>query len=378
MSDTIKKTTPYSYPEQPLHSPDEATKNFSSLEEDMRRMQMEFLHQLDSSYIKTVSMTELYENVFYSCPPIIDGLLYPGTYLFVGAPKLGKSFLMEQLAYHVSTGIPLWDYPIRKGTVLYLALEDDYRRLQTRLYRMFGTESTDNLFFSVSSKQLGNGLTEQLKGFIAEHRNTNLIIIDTLQKVREVGGENFSYANDYEIISQLKQFADENKICLLLVHHTRKQKSDDNFDMISGTNGLLGAADGAFLLHKEKRTSNIAILEISGRDQQDQKLHLIRNTETLAWELEKAETELWKSPPEPILEKIAKMLGSDEPMWQGSPTELADRLCPDMNPNAMTRKLNVNAGRLYNEYAIRYENCRTHNGRVIKLMLDTMQNRVDA
>lgn len=352
--------------------------DFSSLEENIHRMQMEFLQQLDSSYIKTISMTELYENVFISNPPIIDGLLYPGTYLFVGAPKLGKSFFMIQLAYHVSTGTPLWKYNVRKGTVLYLALEDNYSRLQTRLYRMFGSESTDNMHLSTVSKQLGNGLIEQLNRFINDHKDTNLIIIDTLQKVREIGGEKFSYANDYEIISQLKRFADNNKICLMLVHHTRKQKSDDNFDMISGTNGLLGAADGAFLLHKEKRTSNSAVLEISGRDQQDQKLHLIRNTESLAWELENAETELWSVPPEPILEKISSLVNNESPIWQGSPTELADKLSLDMNPNAMTRKLNVNAGRLYNEYNIRYENCRTHNGRVIKLMRETVKNRVDA
>ena len=32
---------------------------------------------------------------------------------------------------------------------------------------------------------------------------------------------------------------------MLIVHHTRKLQSEDCFDMISGTNGLLGAADGA-------------------------------------------------------------------------------------------------------------------------------------
>lgn len=53
---------------------------------------------------------------------------------------------------------------------------------------------------------------------------------------------------------------------MLLVHHTRKQQADDSFDRISGTNGLLGAADGAFILEKEKRTSNTASLEVSGRD----------------------------------------------------------------------------------------------------------------
>ena len=104
------------------------------------------------AYLHTVSMNDLYQNIYQSRPPVIDGLLYPGTYLFAGAPKVGKSFLMAQLAYHVSMGLPLWGYPVHKGTVLYLALEDDHRRLQGRLYRMFGTEGTDNLLFAVYAK----------------------------------------------------------------------------------------------------------------------------------------------------------------------------------------------------------------------------------
>lgn len=309
-------------------------------------MQRELILSLDPLYLKTISMSELYDTVYQSKPPLIDGLLYPGTYIFAGAPKLGKSFLMAQLAYHISTGMPLWNYTVRKGTVLYLALEDDYQRLQERLYRMFGTESTEYLYFSVSAGQLGNGLDEQLTRFIAEHPDTKLIIIDTLQKVREVGGDNYSYANDYEIITRLKKFADSYEICLLLVHHTRKQNSDDKFDMISGTNGLLGAADGGFILRKEKRTSNAATLEVSGRDQPDQKIYLNRNPETLVWELEKTETELWKQPPDPLLENIADKIARGNSEWQGTPTELVEFLGADMKANALTMKLNIIAVRL--------------------------------
>ncbi len=140
--------------------------NIKSFEELQREMQL----RSDPSYLQTISMNELFDTQYRSKQPLIDGLLYPGTYIFAGSPKLGKSFLMAQLAYHVSTGTPLWNYPTRKGTVLYLALEDDYRRLQERLYRMFGTESTDNLYFSVSASQLGNGLDEQLARFVAEHK----------------------------------------------------------------------------------------------------------------------------------------------------------------------------------------------------------------
>ena len=168
----------------------------------------EYLEQMlrmsEPSYLPTMTMNQIYETVYESRRPIIENLLYPGAYLFVGAPKVGKSFFMAQLAYHVSVGLPLWDYKTHPGTVLYLALEDDYRRIQERLYRMFGVDGTDNLHFATFAKSLATGLFEQLKRFVKEHPGTNLIIIDTLQKIREVNNDRYSYANDYEIIGQLK------------------------------------------------------------------------------------------------------------------------------------------------------------------------------
>ena len=348
------------YPEDIITEDDENSNTF----DDFR---LEMIRAMDPSYLKTVSMSELYDTVFQSKPPLVEGLLYPGTYIFAGAPKLGKSFLMAQLAYHLSTGTPLWNYPVRKGSVLYLALEDDYRRLQERLYRMFGTQISDNLHFSVSANQIGKGLDEQLQGFINAHPDTNLIIIDTLQKVREMGGDNYSYASDYEIIARIKRFTDQYGVCVLLVHHTRKQNADDKFEMISGTTGLLGSADGGFILQKEKRTSNNATLEVSGRDQPDQKFHLSRNPQTLLWELETAETELWKEPPEPLLEKVAEFITADNVVWCGTPTELVEVLGVDMKANTLSMKLNINAGRLFNEYGIYYENKRCHDGRKVRL-----------
>lgn len=304
--------------------------------------------------------------------PIVDGLLYGGTYLFVGAPKVGKSFFMGQLAYHVAMGLPLWEYKVHQGTVLYLALEDDYARLQHRLSRMFGVEEAASLYFATQAKTLSEGLDQQLEHFIREHPDVRLIIIDTLQKVREVGGDRYSYASDYEIVTKLKAFSDKYGICLLVVHHTRKMEAEDSFDMISGTNGLLGAADGAFILQKKKRTDNTAILDVVGRDQPDQELTLEFNRERCLWMFQKAETELWKQPPDPLLEAVSRLLSQDAPEWNGSPTELLAKL-PDVGvqANVLTRKLNVSADRLYNDYGIRYESKRTHEGRSVSLKLET-------
>lgn len=251
--------------------------------------------------LKTISMTELYDTVYPPRRPIVDNLLYSGTYLFVGAPKIGKSFFMAQLAYTVATGLILWEYEVHQGTVLYLALEDDYARLQRRLSRMFGVEETDNLYFATQAKSVVGGLDEQLEEFVKAHPTVRLIIIDTLQKVREVSGECYSYASDYEIVTRLKKFSDSHGICLLVVHHTRKMEAGDSFDMISGTNGLLGAADGAFIMQKKRRTDNIATLDVVGRDQPDQELTLEFDRERCVWNFQGAETQLWKQPPDPGL-----------------------------------------------------------------------------
>jgi hypothetical protein len=83
------------------------------------------------------------------------------------------------------------------------------------------------------------------------------------------------------------------------------------------------------------------------------------------------ETELWIEPPDPLLEAIAKVVTLDSPEWSGSASELATIISRlDIQPNVMTRRLNVNADRLWNEYNIRIDTARTHAGRIVKLTLD--------
>ena len=158
---------------------------------------------------------------------------------------------------------------------------------------------------------------------------------------------------------------------MLIVHHTRKEKAEDIFDMISGTNGLLGAADGAFALTKEKRTSNNATLDIVGRDQPDMKIKLVRDTKRLVWNFEEAETELWEEPPDPLLEKISEVVSSGGNCWNGTASELCEKLGSDMKPNVLSLKLSINSGRLLRDYGIHYKASRTHGGRKISLWKDT-------
>ena len=358
----VRQPNPNQLTESITDSPVESNENFDELKKKLRRMQ-------DPAYLPTVTMTELYDTVYVSKPPVIDGLIQNGTYIFAGAPKVGKSFLMAQLAYHVATGKPLWGYEVHQGTVLYLALEDGHERLQKRMYRMFGVEDVSKLHFAISAKQLGNGLDAQLEKFVREHPDTRLIIIDTLQKVRELSGEAYSYRDDYQIIGQLKQLADKFRLCLLIVHHTRKSPANDEFDRISGTTGIYGCADGAFVLSKEHCTDSTATLSISGRDQPDQRIHLVRDEATLQWNFDHADTELHKEPPDPLLESVAALVTAERPTWQGSATELIAATGFEIQPNALAKRLNVNAAKLLCDYGIRYTNAHTKTGSRITLTL---------
>ena len=341
---------------------------FSDCEENSANIDQIIQRMNDPSFMPVVSMEDIYGMVFSPKEWIIKGILRSGLYILAGAPKVGKSFLVGQIAYHVSTGRPLWGYPVHRSPVLYMALEDDHQRLQERMFRMFGVESTKDLYFSISAKNLREGLEEQITGFVKDHPGTRLIIIDTLKKIRPGDDDTYSYARDYADMTQLKKIADDNGICLLLVHHTRKKEDEsDAFNTVSGTNGLTGAADGSFIFAKKRRTDSDAVLQFTGRDLQDQIFYLTKNRETLTWELARVEVEDFTPPPAPVLIAVAQIVTADTPQWSGSPTELAEALSEDISPIALTKHLNVNAGRLQKDYSIQYRRKTLHEGRRIFL-----------
>ena len=350
------------------HSTAKFNDEFSDYEEKSANIDQIIQRMNDPGFMPVVSMEDIYGMVFSPKEWIIKGILRSGLYILAGAPKVGKSFLVGQIAYHVSTGRPLWGYPVHRSPVLYMALEDDHQRLQERMFRMFGVESTKDLYFSISAKNLREGLEEQIAGFVKDHPGTRLIIIDTLKKIRPGDDDTYSYARDYADITQLKKIADDNGICLLLVHHTRKKEDEsDAFNTVSGTNGLTGAADGSFIFAKKRRTDSDAVLQFTGRDLQDQIFYLSKNRETLTWELDRVEVEDFTAPPDPVLIAVSQIVTADTPQWSGSPTELAEALSENISPIALTKHLNVNAGRLQKDYSIQYRRKTLHEGRRIFL-----------
>ena len=324
--------------------------------------------------IQAMTMPELMETRFRVRPAVIDGLPPAGTYLLAGAPKIGKSFLVLQMAYQVSMGEPFLGFSSRQGTVLYLALEDTYERLQKRLAQMTEQDS-ERLILSVFSETLDEGLIERLTDFWSEHADTVLIIIDTLQRVRGRTPDGGSYAADYDTLAGLKEFSDTYGVTVLVVHHTRKEGAEDVFNTISGTNGLMGAADGALILYKDKRITSDAVLEAVGRDQQQLRLHISFDAAHLHWELVEVETERLKEPLNPLIELVSRLVNEGSPSWSGTATELAQCLSEmdssrSFTPNWIVRTLNVQQDTLLRKYDIHYVSHRTKEGKALSLRWD--------
>lgn len=213
----------------------------------------------------------------------IDTLLPKGIAILGGAPKIGKSWMVLDIALHVAKGEPIWNLQTTRGAVLYLALEDTQARLRERIDRLTD-DATNNIFFATAARTIANGLCEEIQNFIGEHPDTTLIIIDTFQIVRN-NNIDTSYANDYDELRRLKALADKNNITILLVHHLRKQGDRDPLNKLSGTTGISGSADAVFVLDVSKRNARGATLFCTGRDIETRELELTMNKESCAWEL---------------------------------------------------------------------------------------------
>ena len=178
----------------------------------------------------TRSCEEIMTPVYKPIEFVIDGLLAQGLYILAGAPKVGKSWLALDMCLSIAKGESVLGQKTLQGTALYLCLEDSYVRIQNRLYEITDVP-TENLYFSVMSESIGNGLEEQIESFKIEHCGLKIVFIDTLQMVR--GSTDSSYGSDYKDLSVLKALADKLEITVIVVHHTRKCKDSDPFNMIS-------------------------------------------------------------------------------------------------------------------------------------------------
>ena len=269
-------------------------------------------------------------------PPnfVVDTLISQGLHILAGSPKVGKSWLALWLAVTVAKGEPVWGMSVKRGTTLYLCLEDSVLRIQNRLFEIT-EDAPDSVHFCMECAPIGQGLEGQVETFLAVHPDTVLVIIDTLQMVRPV--HDATYANDYRDLSVLKRLADKHGIAILLIHHLRKEKADDVFHRISGTTAISGAVDSSFTLVEERRGSGRAKLSCVGRDIEYRELELQRGSENV-WELVSDSGTQVGQPGNRIVTLLSDFLTGRE-SFIGTPTELSEEIDPDRSRGITPKKV---------------------------------------
>jgi hypothetical protein len=183
---------------------------------------------------------------------VVPGLVAEGLTILAGKPKGGKSWWCLDIAVAVATGgVALGSIPTDPGDALYLALEDNPRRLQRRLRQLLGTgDLPARLSFATDCPPLDRGGLAAIEGWAQEAVKPRLIIVDVFAKVRpDRRKDDGLYEADYRAVAPLKELADRLGLAVIIVHHTSKRtEAADPFDTISGTTGLTGAADTVLIL----------------------------------------------------------------------------------------------------------------------------------
>ena len=306
----------------------------------------------------------------------VQTLLPQGVTILGGAPKIGKSWLVLDLCIRVAKGEGFWNLTTRKGTTLYLCLEDTQRRVQERLLSITD-DVPANAFFAVTAKTLPDGLCDQIRQFVAEHPDTVLVTIDTFQMVRG-NDTDISYASDYQEVRQIKQLADELNISILLVHHLRKQSDSDPLNKLSGTTGISGAVDAVFVLDKSKRSQSNATLICTGRDIEYRELDLKFSKDTCAWELvaDSAEEPMLFLPKEMVffLDFMRETVS-----FSGSNSELADAFNTHsgvaISPKGLKQMMNKWRYQL-EEHGVHFRSYRSNGQRLVEVSFSALESDV--
>lgn len=216
----------------------------------------------------------------------VPGIVSQGLTLLCGPPKIKKSFMSLQICLAVAAGGRAFgSIPVERGDVLYAALEDTERRLQDRMRTQLAGDPPPegfDVWFALS--RVGQGGLEELREWLTAHERARLVIIDTFQRVRSRRGKSGDvYDDDYEAVVPLKSVADEFNVAIVAVHHTRKMTAEDRQDMVSGSNGLAGAADTTLILAK---TPEGPALYGRGRDVEEMEHALAFDPAHCLWSIE--------------------------------------------------------------------------------------------
>lgn len=215
----------------------------------------------------------------------VPGYIAEGLTVLAGAPKIGKSWLALNLAVAVAGGTQaLGSIQCPQADVLYIALEDNPRRMQKRA-KILQCPIPEALEVEFDWPLIGAGCEDRIRQWAANSTNPGMVVIDVFNRVRPPKkGSAQQYDVDYQDMAPLQKLAGELGLAIVLVHHTRKMQAEDPFDTVSGTRGITGAADTILVLWS-KPDAILPALYGRGRDIEEIEKAVQFNSAFGTWQL---------------------------------------------------------------------------------------------
>lgn len=218
---------------------------------------------------KPRSVADLLAQDFPILDWIVPDVIPDGCHLVVAAPKIGKSLLTLMLAIACADGTRAFGgIKVASRPVLLLDLESGDRRLASRL-GAFGVTSVPATFQFHTDPETALAV---MRTFLKRHKGRSpLVILDTLSEVMGPKPRDLApMLHEKRTLQPIQTLcAEDPGASVLIVHHSRKEKTGDSVDSSSGTHGLTGAVDGIFVLDRPDRMKPEATLIRNSRDIED-------------------------------------------------------------------------------------------------------------
>ena len=205
-----------------------------------------------------------------------------------------------------------------------------------------------------------------------------------MERVRDTEFDKSIYSYDYRDITALREITNTHKLTLLLIHHTRKLSDNDPLNTLPGSMGLVGSADGVFVLEKDSRTGHDAKLTIANRDTEGFCFRLRFNPEHCKWGFVGNYNEAVAEQPDEKDEWLCLLVDDFlADAWSGTATELCAAL-KAIDPDAdvtnltITKQLKNVAATLKDDYSIVVIFERKRDERTISLTRKSENNAGDS
>lgn len=224
---------------------------------------------------------------------IIPDVLPQGLTILAGAPKMGKSLLIQQITYAVALGAPtMGRFPTNQGACLHLALEDPDSRFKLRmeaqklLVHNAEDPEPEDLMVATEWSYWPDAIND-IRTWCEQTPNAKMVVVDTLAKLFQddpkANGRQSVYRSEYQEMTAFHKIAREFGIAIVIIHHLNKGNATDPMNKVSGSAGVTGAADLVWTFERKNRLAMEAKIQSMGKDLPDTIYRLHYDEMHMSW-----------------------------------------------------------------------------------------------